>query len=103
MSFLRRQQLHRWSRNSQPFTEHESSLFCSQEPATDPYSEPDESSPHLHTFFKINFNIIFPSVPLFQKFSLAFRFLNQNFVLISHPFHACYMPNPIIFGEEYKL
>jgi len=29
--------------------EPEDSLMCSQEPATDLYSEPDESSPHLPT------------------------------------------------------
>jgi hypothetical protein len=27
------------------------SLLCSQEPATGPYPEPDESNPHLPTLF----------------------------------------------------
>jgi hypothetical protein len=31
--------------------EPEGSLPCSQHPASDPYSEPDESSPHLTTLF----------------------------------------------------
>jgi hypothetical protein len=38
--------------------EHEDSLPCSQEPATGPYSKPDESSPQLHIVFsKIPFII----------------------------------------------
>jgi len=32
-----------------PFTEPESSLPCSQDPATGPYPEPDVASPHLPT------------------------------------------------------
>jgi len=31
--------------------EPEGSFMCSQEPATGPYSEPDESNPHRHTLF----------------------------------------------------
>jgi hypothetical protein len=33
------------------FVEYVGSLPCSQEPATGPYPEPDESSPHLHALF----------------------------------------------------
>jgi hypothetical protein len=33
------------------FMEPESSLPCSQQPATDPYPEPDESSPQFSTLF----------------------------------------------------
>jgi hypothetical protein len=29
----------------------EGSVPCSQDPATGPYAEPDESSPHLSTLF----------------------------------------------------
>jgi hypothetical protein len=31
--------------------ETESSLLCSQQLTTEPYLEPDESSPHPHTLF----------------------------------------------------
>jgi hypothetical protein len=34
------------SNSSLPFMETECSLPCSQKPATGPYPEPDESSPH---------------------------------------------------------
>jgi hypothetical protein len=35
-----------WLRNF-PFMENEGLLPCSQEPATSPYPEPDESNPHI--------------------------------------------------------
>jgi hypothetical protein len=41
--------------------EHERSFQCSQVPATGPYPEPDESSPHPH-FFKRYFSIALRSV-----------------------------------------
>jgi len=42
--------------------EPEVSLPCSQEHATGPYPDPDESSPHLLTLFcNIHSNIIFES------------------------------------------
>jgi hypothetical protein len=56
--FLRSRQSLNYSRNSQHFMEPEASLPCSQEPATGPCREPDESSSHSSYFFKINFNII---------------------------------------------
>jgi len=47
--------------------EAESSLLCSQQPATGPYLEPDESRVQLPTLFpKINSNII---LPLMRRFS----------------------------------
>jgi hypothetical protein len=36
-----------WSRYSPPFTEPEGAIPCSQEPATGPYPEPDESNKSL--------------------------------------------------------
>jgi hypothetical protein len=36
-------------------------LTCSQEPATGPYPDPNDSSSHNRTTFKIHFNIILPS------------------------------------------
>jgi hypothetical protein len=46
----------------------EFSLPCSQKPATFPYPELKESSPHIkHYFPKIHFNIIFPSTPKCSK------------------------------------
>jgi hypothetical protein len=34
------------------------------------------------------------SIPKSSEWSLTFRFSNQNFVFISHPPHACYIPRP---------
>jgi hypothetical protein len=54
----------------------ESSLLCSQKPATGPYPEPDESSPHSPTLFlKIHFNIIYVRT----KTPELRRFLSQRF------------------------
>jgi len=41
---------------------------------------------------KIYYNIILSSTPRFSEWYLPFRFSNQNFVLISHLSHACYVP-----------
>jgi len=50
----------------------------------------------VHTFPpyspKINSNIIFLSMPGSSEWSIHFRFSNQNFVLIFHPSHTCYIP-----------
>jgi len=54
--------------------EPEESLPCSQERASSPYPETDESSPHL----KIHPTITHPSMPGVSKWSLLFKFSNKN-------------------------
>jgi hypothetical protein len=43
--------------NNNPFMEQEHLLPCSEEPAIELYSVPDESSPHYHTAY-LTFNFI---------------------------------------------
>jgi hypothetical protein len=89
------------------------SVPCSQQTATGPYPEEDESSSHLPPYVaEVHSNIIFPSTSMSSEWSLPIRFTNQNLVYIFHLSHACYVPRPltildvitlIIFGEPYKL
>jgi len=68
-------------------------LPFSQEPAISPYPEPDESSPHPHTLFKVQFNTVLPSTPRSPKFSSlqVFRlkfwmhFISLPYVLLTPP------------------
>jgi hypothetical protein len=54
----------------------EAAFPCSQEPAIGPYPEPDESRPHISTYFlKIHFNNTIPFMP-----RSPFRFPGQNCV-----------------------
>jgi len=62
--------------------EPEGSLLCSQEPATDPYPQPDESSQLPILFSKIHFHIILPFMPKSSYWPSPFRISNQNFVFI---------------------
>jgi len=90
----------------------EGSLLCSHKPATGPYNEAYESSPHLSLSTTTHSNIIPSSTPTSSKWKeRPFRFSDQNVVCISSLSHACYIPTPpiilylmtlIIFGEEYK-
>jgi hypothetical protein len=74
--------------------EAQSSLSCSQKPASGPSPEPDESSPHLPTLFPQDTLQYYPSVYAYVFRVDSSKFPEQNFVYISHPRHACYMPLP---------
>ena len=77
------------------YMEPEGSLQCSHQPTTCPCAEPDQSSSHPSTlFFKIQSNIIFPSMPRFSKLSLSLRFQHQNPICISSVPHTCYISHP---------
>jgi hypothetical protein len=83
----------------------------SQEPATGPCPELDESRPpHPTCFPKIHCSIVHTSTPKSSEWSLPFTFYDQNFVCISHLTRACYMLHLIldlitlmILSEGYKL
>jgi hypothetical protein len=62
--------------------EPECSLSCSQQPATGPYPEPDESTPHLPTLFGV-----IPSLRVFREKSCMLTYLSP----------ACYMLRPSNF------
>jgi len=87
-----------------------SSLLHSQDTATCPYLEPDQSSHVPISLPKFNFNIIFPSTPGYPKWPLSLRFPHQNHICTSPLPHICYVPPylfldliiRIIFAEEYR-
>jgi hypothetical protein len=58
-SLLRRKQLVSYLWNSQRLMEPEDSLPCSQEPATDPYPQPDETIPQSHPIPLRHFSVLF--------------------------------------------
>jgi hypothetical protein len=75
--------------------EPEGSLPCSQEPATCPNPERDDTIPRFPPYFpKIQSYIIFLPMPWSSTMSLLFRFSDKNFVCNSHVSHPCYMPRP---------
>jgi len=64
-----------------------------KEPTTGLYPEPYATISQPPPYFsKIKSNIIFSYTPRSSEWSPTFRFTDQNFVCISHFFHACYMP-----------
>jgi len=76
--------------------ETEGSLPFSQVPATCPYPESDQPSPcpPPSYFLKIKLNIILPPTPGSSKWSLSFRYSQQNHVYTSAIPNTCYMPLP---------
>jgi len=68
------------------FMEAEDSLPRYQKTTIQPNSEPHESSLHpLIVFFKINFNITFPTKHRHSKRFFPFRFSDQHLLCISGP------------------
>lgn len=64
-------------------SELEGSLWCSKDLAIGHYPEPDDPFYNLlPSFYKIYFNIIFLSIPVFAKQSLSLIFSYQSFVYI---------------------
>ena len=53
----------------------------------------------LYNFFKIHFNIILPSTPVFPKLSLLFRIFGEKDLNIPLVPHVCYMFVAIQFHE----
>ena len=73
----------------------ESSLPCSQEPATCPYSEANQSSPSPpYNFLKLHFKITFSSTPLSSKWSLSLGSSHQTPVWTSPLPHTCHVTRP---------
>jgi hypothetical protein len=60
-------------------------LLCSEEPATGPYPEADESSSHTATLLLIHFNMILPSRPTLLSNLLISDFLSK----IVYAFRIC--------------
>jgi hypothetical protein len=86
------EKLSRSASQTPPLIGHEGSLPFTQEPATDPYPEPDPSQHHRYQRFKIHFNITLASIPRSSKWRLPSRVSNENSVCISHV--SYYMPHP---------
>ena len=77
------------------FLEPEFSSPHSQQPATCPYPEPDQSTSCLLSHFvKISFTVILQSTSRFSKQYLCPRYPRQNPVCIYPISHACHMPRP---------
>jgi hypothetical protein len=73
--------------------EPEGSLPCSQEPATCPYPEPNESNPHPQTLFHQEpFLMMSSHLRLGLWVYSPFRPRNQNVVCTPHLPHARHMP-----------
>jgi hypothetical protein len=93
--FLRSRPLCYQTRTSQHFIESESSIPCSQEPSTGPYTEPYQFNPH-HPILspKIHFNTVHPPTSCSPKWSLSFWLSHQYAIFIPLLPHSYYMPRP---------
>jgi hypothetical protein len=78
--------------------EPEGSLPCTQESATDPNPQLDESSPHTFPLYfpKVQSYVIFPSNLGLPNCPFTLRFSDQNLARISHLYHACSCPAHLI-------
>lgn len=61
-------------------------ITISKEPATGPFPEPQQSTPHPPYFHNIHFNIIIPAMHRFSKWSLPFR-LSRTASIIKYLLH----------------
>jgi hypothetical protein len=93
-SFLRIQQLTSHRKNFQHSVELEGSLPYSQEPANDPYSEPDERSQHSHPI-SLRFILIICSLLLLFVSSGHFPSSSPTKTLQAPLSHARYMLYPL--------
>ena len=87
--------------------ESESSLPHSKVPANCLYHEPDQSSPYATShFLKTHLNIIFPTTPGSNQWSLSLRFPHQNPIHASPLPHTRCMPRSSnssrLLDEEYR-
>jgi hypothetical protein len=78
------------SGSTRRFLQTSGSVRYSKEHTTDPYSESADFNPRPSYFFKIYFNIIFPSTPLFQAVSFCQSFQTKFCMHL----HACNTPHP---------
>jgi hypothetical protein len=99
-------------RNFQHFMETEGSLPCSQEPATSPSPDPNQSSPYHHILFIPRLNLILSTHLYLGLPSVIFPSSFPTSILCAFILpHSCYMfcPSHLPWlhsnynGEEYKL
>jgi hypothetical protein len=84
--------------------EPEGSLPCSQQPATCPYPEPDQSSPRRPSYFlKTHCNIILPSRPRSFKWYISPQVSPKRNLYTCPLWHTCYIPHPFHSSWFYHL